>query len=295
MEKIILEGWFIKSPPKNRITHSSSWRRRYFALVRHEKPLALKPIKKTSKKSQPFASLLYWYTDEEQRKGCKPIRIIQLTELCTVSAEVMPFLPEVYSHYLLTLRTPKRTLFMCAEDEEEKNMWFQAMTNILSSCRNKETLKNENARLRCVSATLPRRQTAYSSISRHDSGYPPSLISSRSGRHDTVSAAYYSEKSIGRTTSVTAQNIYDSPIRGTYTYLRKNFSSPAMLRRETKSLSSSNEIDEGRTKISLLDLHIYAPMCSNVAFNVGEVEVRTQTCIFKIKSCSLTTTEPFEA
>lgn len=285
MEDIILEGWFIKSPPKSRIAHSSSWRRRYFALVRHEKPLALKPIKKTSKKSRPFASLLYWYTDEEQRKGCKPIRIIQLTELCTVSAEVMPILPEVYSHHLLTLRTPKRTLYLCAEEEGEKNTWFQAMTKIIFLCRYEEQLKNENARLRCLSATLPRFQTACSSISSRDSGYPSSLISSLGGRQDTISAAFYLKKPIGRTTSVTSQNIYDFPTREprTYTCLRKNVSSPAILRRETNSLSSSNGIDEGRTKISLLDLNIYAPMCSNVAFkNVGDVEVTTQTCIFKI-------------
>ena len=82
---IVLEDWFIKSPPKDKIKNEKSWKRRYFLLLKLDDTYFLNEAnvitkrsagKKGSKKKNELSQfcLVYWENESERRKGAKPIR-----------------------------------------------------------------------------------------------------------------------------------------------------------------------------------------------------------------------------
>lgn len=106
-KEVIQEGWLIKSPPFKKIWNAK-WRKRWFILIQSE---------------IPDQYLLKYYKDQtcQKSKG-----VIDLNQCEQVDAG----LRKSKLQYVFNIKTPQRTYFLAASNEEELNKWVQCICHV---------------------------------------------------------------------------------------------------------------------------------------------------------------------
>ncbi|KAL7305047.1 hypothetical protein TKK_0002829 [Trichogramma kaykai] len=111
-QEIVHEGWLIKSPPTNHFWHAR-WRQRWF-MLRHSGEL-------------PGQFMLEYYTDET----CKKLKgRIDLDQCEQVDAGLKFTNRKQKYKYMFNLKTPKRTYYLVAQNENDMNKWVDAVCQV---------------------------------------------------------------------------------------------------------------------------------------------------------------------
>lgn len=110
--EIVHEGWLTKSPPNSRIWRAR-WRKRWFVL-RHSGEI-------------PGQYFLCYYTDQNHRKLKGQIDLDQCEQ---VDAGLRFESRKLKYQHMFDIKTPKRTYYLAAENEDDMNRWVDAICHI---------------------------------------------------------------------------------------------------------------------------------------------------------------------
>lgn len=127
---VVLEDFFVKSPPPEKFDQLKSWHRRYFALVRltHDKLNNL--VKQSQQNIRGELFLVYWEHKTDRDKGKKPLRTIAISKDDAVYMREHPFFSAQYPH-VLAIYTKTRQYYLCAYSETQKKLWYDSLTQLL--------------------------------------------------------------------------------------------------------------------------------------------------------------------
>ncbi|XP_066921110.1 uncharacterized protein [Clytia hemisphaerica] len=159
---IVLENEFIKSPPEEK-WKNASWNKRYFILLKmlnlnedRDAGLIQQGYKKSINNDGKNSSfcLLYWHDEAERRKGAKPIRVISLDNKCAVNSYKHPFWQAKYPH-MIELKTPNRIFVLCADTEDSKRLWLDALHGAIEQIGHEDNqVKERSGSIDPIYATL---------------------------------------------------------------------------------------------------------------------------------------------